>query len=459
MKKKAKKIFSILMVVGMLFQILVPTMVYAETYNGFYQVTLGGAPTIDGSTFEYTHGNVTITKNGLSVTTNLFEVVQNDEIVITFIPDAGYKAKLYNAFNGSNIVLDGNTYSFTIGTVAAATLTLTPSFELIPVTTYSVGYIEPMYPNGRFTVDKTSATSGETITISSITPNTGYQLKGIKIFNGSIDLDITSAVNYNYTNNTFTMPDYDVIVSVEFEKIPYTITVNDVEGATITPNGTINVEYGDNKEITIKAKDGYKLTKVKVDGVEQTLPLTNDKITLTNIQKDITIIVECELLYEEKTITKTEEDITVIVKGQFNGNPTLVITSTEAGNEGYNSLITLVKDDEVVFGSYDVSITGGTYKGELAMTFTIGKQYEGDTITIYHKLANGEIETKTTTVKDGKIIITVDELSPFMLITDKEIVEQKDETPKTGTIEYIGITTLIITISVLEISILKRKEA
>ena len=88
MKKKLKKIFSLLIVV-MVFQILLPTMVQAETYNGFYQVTLGGTSTINGSTFEYTHGDVTITKNGGSVNTNLFDVAQNDVIVITFVPDAG----------------------------------------------------------------------------------------------------------------------------------------------------------------------------------------------------------------------------------------------------------------------------------------------------------------------------------------------------------------------------------
>lgn len=289
MKKKLKKIFSLLIVV-MVFQILLPTMVQAETYNGFYQVTLGGTSTINGSTFEYTHGDVTVTQNGVSVNTNLFEVDQGDEIVITFLPDAGYKAKLYNAFNGSNIVLDGNTYSFTIGTVAAATLTLTPSFELIPITAHDITKIES---NGTFALNKASADSGETITISSITPSTGYQLKEVKILNASNDEDITASVSYNSTNKTFTMPDYAVKVNVIFEKIPYTITITG-DNVTISPTSPIGVEYGDNKTITITANSGYRLTSVKVDNVEQTLPLTSNNITLTNITKDMAIAVEVE---------------------------------------------------------------------------------------------------------------------------------------------------------------------
>ena len=153
------------------------------------------------------------------------------------------------------------------------------------------------------------ATSGETITISDIVPSTGYQLKEIKILKASDNSDITTAVSYNATNKTFIMPDYAVKVSVEFEKLPYTITVNNVNGATITPNGTINVLYGDNKDITITANTGYRLKSVKVDDVEK-LPLTDNKVSLTNITKNMTIVVVVEeIVYnfddDSKNVTYT----------------------------------------------------------------------------------------------------------------------------------------------------------
>lgn len=387
MKKKLKKIFSLLIVV-MLFQILLPTMVQAETYNGFYQVTLGGTSTINGSTFEYTHGDVTITKNGVSVNTNSFEVDQGDEIVITFLPDAGYKAKLYNAFNGSNIVLDGNTYSFTIGTEAAATLTLTPSFELIPVTAHDITKIES---NGTFALNKASADSGETITISSITPSTGYQLKEVKILNASNDEDITASVSYNSTNKTFTMPDYAVKVNVIFEKIPYTITITG-DNVTISPTSPIGVEYGDNKTITITANGGYRLTSVKVDNVEQTLPLTSNNITLTNITKDMAIAVEVEeITYNFDNSSKdmtytvgTDTDLLLTIEDTTITNLDKVYINNELLNEEFFELgttdVTIKLKDSFLKtlknGTYNLKITTKD-NGEITTSFVIANSQVG----------------------------------------------------------------------------------
>lgn len=387
MKKKLKKIFSLLIVV-MLFQILLPTMVQAETYNGFYQVTLGGTSTINGSTFEYTHGDVTITKNGGSVNTNLFEVAQNDVIVITFVPDDGYKAKLFNAFNHSDITLDGNTYSFTIGTVVAATLTLTPSFELIPITAHDITKIES---NGTFALNKASADSGETITISSITPSTGYQLKEVKILNASNDEDITASVSYNSTNKTFTMPDYAVKVNVIFEKIPYTITITG-DNVTISPTSPIGVEYGDNKTITITANSGYRLTSVKVDNVEQTLPLTSNNITLTNITKDMAIAVEVEeITYNFDNSSKdmtytvgTDTDLLLTIEDTTITNLDKVYINNELLNEEFFELgttdVTIKLKDSFLKtlknGTYNLKITTKD-DGEIATSFVIANSQVG----------------------------------------------------------------------------------
>lgn len=239
---------------------------------------------------------------------------------------------------------------------------------------YSTAYL---VSNGKVVVDKKCAKENDLVKVITV-PNEGYKLKNLKILKAS---DGITEVAYNASNNTFTMPAYEVTINAEFELIP-----------------------------------------------------------------------------EEKTITKTEEDTTVSVKGTFSQNPVLTITKTEAGNEGYNSLITLVKEDKIVIGSYDITITGGTYTGKIELTFTVGKQYEGETITIYHRLASGEKETKTAIVKDGKSSIEVNELSPFMLSINKKVEEKKDETPKTGNIEYIGIITTVLCILFLGILILKRRK-
>ena len=487
-----------------------------------------GIATING----YTNGNITI-ENGatLIIDSNDFRfgyhdynhnghLLTNNGTIL--IKDSN---SVFTIDSGNNILNNGtiaNYGTFTNnGTLASA------STSRILNNPYKLEKLA--MTNGNIESDIYYSLGNETITLT-INPKTGYMLKNgtLKVMNGQTEVQLTEVDDTIYT---FTMPSADVTVFAEFEKIPYTITVNNVEGATINPNGVIDVVYGDNKEITIKANAGYKLKSVKVNDIPQTLPLTNNKVTLTNIQenKTITVVVEkipytitinntiggtitadklsatindivtltvapdtyyklknitgitmtkvndttytytmpsenvtidaeFELIFEEKTITKTVGDLTVGIKGTFSQNPEIVITKIEKGNNGYDSLITLVKEDKEVIGSYNISITGGTYIGDLELTFTIGKQYEGDKIIIYHKLANGEIETKTAIVKDGKATITVNELSPFMLATDKEIVAKKDETPKTGIATYIGITVFVTGLAGVGAITLKKKK-
>ena len=87
----------------------------------------------------------------------------------------------------------------------------------------------------------------------------------------------------------------------------YKIVINNPDGAIIIPNGTIQILQGNNKEIEIKVKSGYELKSVKINDIEQKLPLINDKITISNIQKNITINVECGLI-EETTMNKKNKE-------------------------------------------------------------------------------------------------------------------------------------------------------
>ncbi len=105
----------------------------------------------------------------------------------------------------------------------------------------------------------------------------------------------------------------DKNVVVIYKKLPFTITIKDNANATITPNGVINVSYGDNQDFVITANSGYKLVKVLVDGQEQNL--INDKLTISNITKNIEVevIVEkaaynfLEGANQTYTITKDKE--------------------------------------------------------------------------------------------------------------------------------------------------------
>lgn len=110
----------------------------------------------------------------------------------------------------------------------------------------------------------------------------------------------------------FTTDHFSIYTLAAAPKVTYTITVNG-ENITVTPQNIITVLEGENKEIEIKANEGYKLTSVKVDGVEK-MPLENGKITIENVSKNITIDVSVEKIEDntgENTpvneISKNEE--------------------------------------------------------------------------------------------------------------------------------------------------------
>lgn len=115
------------------------------------------------------------------------------------------------------------------------------------------------------------------------TPNTGFM----------IDKVLVNNVETQVTNNNLELTiNEDKNVVVTYKKIPFTITVKETNNATITPNGIINVNYGDNQDFVINADYGYKIVKILVDG--NNTDLNDNKLTLSNITKNLEVEVFVE---------------------------------------------------------------------------------------------------------------------------------------------------------------------
>ena len=128
---------------------------------------------------------------------------------------------------------------------------------------------------------------GDKVEIS-FTPDEGYM----------IDKVCVNGVETKVTNNklVLTMNDHK-LVDVRYKKIPFTITIEDVKGATVTPSGVVAVNYGDDKDFTITANTGYRLIKVLVNDVEKTLD--GNTLKLTNIKSNMKIKVVVEKIVVE----------------------------------------------------------------------------------------------------------------------------------------------------------------
>ena len=200
--------------------------------------------------------------------------------------DGGTKKEIndFKAVDGKE-----NTYTFEM---PAADVTVSAAFEPVEVKTYSVtatkGGEGTVTVNGQETEKLEGLKSGDTVTLKIDPIDTDTlltKLAGVTVTSGKVEVSTTKVDENTYT---FTMPDGNVNVSVQFTTVEYgievkmlgegegTITFTDGKTrfaagtnvtATITPNGTTyeltKVMYDDgseNKEVTSELKNGCEYT-------------------------------------------------------------------------------------------------------------------------------------------------------------------------------------------------------
>ncbi len=79
--------------------------------------------------------------------------------------------------------------------------------------------------------------------------------------------------------------------NISVKHVPFTITATAGENGTITPEGEITVEEGDNVDFTIVADEGYQIASVLVDGVEAIENVVDGVYTFANVNADHSIEV------------------------------------------------------------------------------------------------------------------------------------------------------------------------
>ena len=248
--------------------------------------------------------------------------------------------------------------------------------------------------NGTISVSSLEVLEGEKAEVV-FTPDTGYM----------IDKVLVEGTEVEVTGNKLELTmDGNKLVTVSYKKIPFTVTVKDVTGATVTPNGAVSVNYGDNKEFTITVNSGYKLVKVLVNGTDKTADMVDDKLTLSNITANMELEVVVEKIVYEVTdganqkyvITKNNE-----AKFRINADYSLfdgkvyvdgvLVDSENYTSESGSTIITFKKEyvDSLSAGEHTLKVTF-TDGGEATTTFTVANvtpeidnPKTGDNIALY----------------------------------------------------------------------------
>ena len=232
--------------------------------------------------------------------------------------------------------------------------------------------------NGTITESKTDVVEGTKVEIT-FTPDTGYM----------IDKVLVNTVETTVTGNKIVLTvNEEKKVIVSYKKIPFTVTVKDVDGATITPNGVVTVSYGETQEFIITANSGYKLVKVLVDETDKTADMVGDTLKLTNITANINLEVVVEkIVYEvteganqKYTITKNNEakfkinaDFRLFDDGKVYVDNELVDLKNYTAESG-STIITLKKEfvDTLSVGEHTLKVLFNN-GGEAITTFNVAK--------------------------------------------------------------------------------------
>ena len=186
------------------------------------------------------------------------------KVTITITPFEGYEVQVIT-INGEDQDITKSSFEITPvkGENTVEVLFVKASEEVQSFTVV----VEPT-ENGTVTVDKTSGNVGETVTLT-ITPDEGYEVSEILINGESKELNTTS----------FEPQEGENTVKVTFkESAPvvdtYTITIKPTKNGTVTVDKTMG-NVGETVNLTITPNEGYEVSKIWINDVEQSLDTTS----------------------------------------------------------------------------------------------------------------------------------------------------------------------------------------
>lgn len=278
--------------------------------------------------------------------------------------------------------------------------------------------------------------------------------------------------------------DTTISTANDYSDCYYRLVLNVNVGNSITIDGLGTFTYTGMG--TFCEQDGYyyyqmKITDTSILSKAQDTTFAVEVVDI-NTKKGSYNIIELHVFGETRqtyTANDKSKNIGISLNGATGTGVSLKADTIDESNPTYIEMTNSFwsKGNYIVIGAYDIKLTG-KYEGDLVLTFDLGVENNGKKVSILHRKADGTNESFNEVVTNGKVTITVTELSPFLLayenttgvetetMQDTESTEntnnktdrKKDDTPKTGTTAGIYFMIPVAIISALGIMAFRRKE-
>lgn len=266
---------------------------------------------------------------------------------------------------------------------------------------------------GSVTADKTTAFSGEEITLT-VSVESGFVLMGLTV-NGT-------PVTVTDGEAKFIMPEGAAEISAEFARI-YAISVTPAENGSVTAQPQ-TAKAGDEITLTVTPEEGYRVVAVTVNGSPVTV--TNGAASFVMPAEEATVTAVFEL------IPPDAQDYSVTVGTVENGT---VVADKTAAKEGETVTLTVSADsgyafEELLVNGEPVAVTGGTASftmpaSDVTVTATFVKLYTvsvsadgGSVVPDKTEAKAGETVTVTVTPANGYKFISLSVNSEEIAVAD-----------------------------------------
>lgn len=173
--------------------------------------------------------------------------------------------------------------------------------------------------NGKFTVSKTSAKMGDTITVEP-TASEGYNVSKVSYTYGST----TTTVTDTGSGYSFTMPASNVTVNVTFAPQEYAIATTPPQNGSLTVEPGTSATYGQNVTVTATPTNGYQLSKITINNAS-----TNEVYKTLNANGTFTMPAYAVKITAEFTVSKgtLKSDYRVLYAGNTSTQSLTAITA------------------------------------------------------------------------------------------------------------------------------------
>lgn len=189
----------------------------------------------------------------------------------------------------------------------------------------------------------------------------------------------------------------------------------------------------------------YMYPHVSVEGIPVEVVETADKTTNVSLNADTSIIPS---------------------------NTVLEVKEVKSG-KAYNTITESLKNVSNKFMAYDITLKSDGVEiqpnGNVQISLPIPSGYDTSKIVIFRVETDGTKTQYDVEIKDNYAIIETDHFSNYVIAeqnvsntteTDKTPIQngEKDDTPKTGTIQYVGLAVIVVALSSIGIIALRNKK-